>query len=141
MIQTTEREVINNEIVKMLNDGLLHKDIAKELGVSKGWVSTVANRNGLARKRVSTWGASGYVGIEVTGGSTLDEIRKANRFKVGDKVRLRVKTSENGKYEHRNCIVEQVTPYVVYVRDKNRLMRTAMFAEIGMDSNLIRKVG
>lgn len=73
-------------------------------------------------------------------GNTLEDIRKANPYKVGDKV---IVTDKNGSdtYKHYKCTVEKITDYIVFARGENGRMYTASFAAIGMDSNLIRKVG
>jgi len=136
MMHTVEREATNNLIVKMLIEGKTHKVIASELGVGVGQVGDIAKANNLERCPKPPR----YVTTE---GKTLEDIRKANPYKVGDKVSIRVKLSDDDKAVRHNCTVEQVTPCVVYARDEKGLMHSAMFAEIGIKTakgaELIRK--
>jgi len=137
MIQRTEREVMNNEIAIMLKDGKPYREIADEFGVSIPTIYERAQKMGLSSRQRN-------IGIAEQGqavrGSTLEEIRKANPYKVGNKVIVKDKNGSD-TYKNYKCTVEKITDHIVFARGGNKRMYTASFAAIGMDSNLIRKVG
>ena len=91
MIQTTEREVINNEIARMLKEGMPYKEIAAELGVGVTKISELAKKMGLGRQL----NIAPSELRQVPNGNTLEDIRRANPFKVGDKVIVRDKNGSD----------------------------------------------
>ena len=132
MIQTTEREVINNEIARMLKEGMPYKEIAAELGVGVTKISELAKKMGLGRQL----NIAPSELRQVPNGSTLEDIRKANPFKVGDKVIVRDKNGSDTTKPYK-CVVEKITDYIVFARGENGRMYTVQFATMGMDSKAI----
>lgn len=144
MIQRTEREVINNEIARMLSEGMSYADIAKEHHVGYERICNIAYNMGLQQRDRKTIHKTRLAkDIPTDSGNTLEDIRKANPYKVGDKVSVRVKINDDDRAVRHNCTVEQVTKHIVFARDENGLMRTVTFAEIGIKtvkgSEVIRK--
>lgn len=120
-------------IVKRLGEGMLYKDISAEFGVRIPTISELAREKGLGRE-------SKTMAAVMKSEQTLEDIHKANPYKVGDKVIVRDKNGSD-TYKHYKCTVEKITDHIVFARGDNGRMYTASFAAIGMDSNLIRKVG
>ena len=129
MIQTVEREATNNLIVKMLTDGRTHKEIAKELGVGVNKVGNIARVNNLERHPK----LSKYITLE---GNTLEDLRRNNPFKIGDKVIVKDKNGVDATKSY-NCVVEKTTDYIVFARGDNSRMYTVAFPTMGMDSEAI----
>ncbi|MGE4213792.1 MAG: helix-turn-helix transcriptional regulator [Anaerotignaceae bacterium] len=136
MIQRTEREVMNNEIAEMLKSGMPYKEISAKLGISINRVSELAQKMGLGRKLT----ISPAELRQIPNGNTLEDIRKANPFEIGERVIIKDKNRADATKSYK-CTVEKVTDSIVFARGENGRMYTASFAAIGMDSNLIRKVG
>jgi len=187
MMQTVEREVINNEVIGMVKAGVPYREISNELKMSTATISMIAQRAGIAKQNIPIPEETSRAIAERLGegvlyreisqefdvglhkiaevakqfglgrnttvpkekewgeGQTLEDIRKANPYNVGDKVSIRVKLSDDDKAVRHNCTVEQVTKCIVYARDDKGLMHSAMFAEIGIKTakgaELIRRRG
>lgn len=135
MIQQTEREVINNEIAEMLKSGMPYKEISAKLGISITRVSELAQKMGLGRKLT----ISPAELRQIPNGDTLADIRKANPYKVGDRVIVKDKNGSD-TYKSYKCTVEKVTDYIVFARGENGRMYTVSFPAIGTKNlGLIKK--
>lgn len=137
IIQRTEREVINNEIAVMLKEGKPYKEIAAELGVGVTKISELAKKMGLGRQLNIAPSELRQIPI----GNTLEDIRKANPFKVGDKVIVKDKNGSD-TYKNYKCVVEKTTDWIIFARGENGRMYAVLFSDIGIkDLDSIRKVG
>ena len=137
MIQTVEHEVINNEIAKMLSNNMSYSDIAKELHVGNDRICNIVYSMGLGqRDRKAPHKTHMAKEIPAGNGNTLEDIRKANPYKVGDKVIVKDKNGSDTTKAYK-CVVEKITDYIVFARGENGRMYTVAFPVMGMDSRTI----
>ena len=127
MIQRTEREVMNNEIARMLKDGMPYKEISAKLGIGINRVSELAQKMGLGRKLT----ISPAELRQIPNDNTLADIRKADPFEIGERVIVKDKNGSDATKSYK-CTVEKVTDSIVFARGENGRMYTVLFSDIGI---------